>query len=254
MDNWPSQIELLEYSVLDSTNAEGKRLAFQDSQNSWIFAQKQTDGKGSRGRGWCSDGSNLTASFLFYPSGTIKELAQRTFTTSLALFDSLVYSGVKSDQLILKWPNDVLLNKKKVSGILLETSSDPNSERVALIIGVGLNLVSYPDLHDGQGLNKMPTALNSVLGNKTPKALTMLTYIANSLQYWEKMYRDEGFLYIKDAWLKLSYDLGSKVRVSIKGEELKGSFHGISDDGSFLLKSNETLLELSTGDVFFADI
>ena len=64
MDNWPSQIELLEYPVLDSTNAEGKRLAFQDSQNSWIFAQKQTDGKGSRGRGWCSDGSNLTASFL----------------------------------------------------------------------------------------------------------------------------------------------------------------------------------------------
>jgi len=119
---------------------------------------------------------------------------------------------------------------------------------------VGLNLVSYPDLHDGRELNKMPTALNSVLGNKTPKALTMLTYIANSLQYWEKMYRDEGFLYIKDAWLKLSYDLGSKVRVSIKGEELKGSFHGISDDGSFLLKSNETLLELSTGDVFFADI
>ena len=253
MKKWPQHIELLEYDILDSTNAEGKRLAFQNVRSSWILAKKQTDGKGSRGRKWSSDYPNLAASFLFYPSGTINELAHRTFTTSLALFDSLVYSGAQSDLLTLKWPNDVLLNQKKVSGILLETCSDPDSERNALIIGVGLNLFSCPDLQNDRELKTVPVALNSILGDKTPTPSTMLTYIANSLQYWEKMYRDEGFLYIKDAWLNLSYDLGSKVRVRMKDEFLSGSFQGISDDGSFLLKSNNNVFELSVGDVFFSD-
>ena len=253
MDNWPSDMELLEYPSLASTNAEGKRLAFITESDTWIFTHKQTDGRGSRGREWFSGELDFTASFLFYPGGSMRSLAQRTFTASLALFDALVYSGVKPHKLTLKWPNDVLLNSKKVSGVLLETCRDPRSERMALVIGIGINLFSCPGPTGEQELNKMATTLKSVLADKTPTARVMLTYLANSLQFWEKVYRDEGFLYVKDAWLNLSYPLGSQVKVKVKGKEYKGYFEGVSENGSFLLKSNDTISKLSIGDVFFGD-
>ena len=254
MESWPFGIEFLEYSVLDSTNAEGKRIAFKNDAKTWIFAHRQTAGRGSRGRLWFSDKDNFTASYLFYPSGSLKELAQRTFTTSLALFDSLVHAGVNPDQLTLKWPNDVLLNKKKISGILLETKANPNSSGLALIIGIGINLFSCPNLMEGQERDGTTTTVKCVLDSKTPTALKMLTYLANSLQYWENIYRDKGFSFVKKAWLALSHPLGSQVKVSVNGEERIGVFFGISNDGSFLLKSNGDLCTISIGDIFFIDV
>ena len=253
MESWPSGIGCLEYPVLDSTNAEGKRLAFRSNGDTWIFAHKQTDGKGSRGRTWLADDHNFTASFLYYPSGTLKQLAHRSFVTSLALFDSFVFAGVEPNRLNLKWPNDVLLDSKKVSGILLETSPDSYSKNVALIIGIGINLFSYPDLNQRQTISQIPTCLKSVLFDNTPNALTMLTYLANSLQNWEKKYNHKGFSYVKEAWLALTYSLGSKVDVHIRGKRQKGSFQGITDDGSLILRIDNSLTELSVADVFFME-
>ena len=251
MENWPSGIGYLEYSVLDSTNAEGKRIAFKNSEETWILAHRQIAGRGSRGRIWLSGDGNFTASFLSYPCGTLKQLAHRTFTTSLALFDCLVYAGVPPNSLTLKWPNDVLLDNKKLSGILLETSTDPLSKRVALIIGIGINLFSCPELSKGQKQSYLPTCLKAVLEDNTPSALTILTFLANSLQYWEKKYKNNGFQYVKDAWLALTYSFGSKVEIHIRGKKRKGYFQGISDSGSFILRENNNISELSIGDVFF---
>ena len=251
METWPPGIGCLEYSVLDSTNAEGKRIAFKNNEETWILAHRQIDGRGSRGRIWLTGDGNFTASFLSYPCGTLKQLAHRTFTTSLALFDCLVHAGVPPNCLTLKWPNDVLLDNKKLSGILLETSPDPLSKRFALIIGIGINLFSHPELTIGQKENHPPTCLKSVLEDNTPSALTMLTYLANSLQYWEKKYKVNGFQYVKDAWLALTYSLWSKVEIHIRGKKRKGYFQGINDSGSFILKENNSISELSIGDVFF---
>ena len=251
METWPPGIGCLEYSVLDSTNAEGKRIAFKNNEETWILAHRQIDGRGSRGRIWLTGDGNFTASFLTYPCGTLKQFAHRTFTTSLALFDCLVYAGVPPNCLTLKWPNDVLLDNKKLSGILLETSPDPLSKRFALIIGIGINLFSHPELSIGQKESHPPTCLKAILEDNTPSALTILTYLANSLQNWEKKYKTYGFPYVKDAWLALTYSFGSKVEIHIRGKKRKGYFQGISDSGSFILRENNNISELSIGDVFF---
>ena len=216
METWPSGIGCLEYSVLDSTNAEGKRIAFKNSEETWILAHRQVAGRGSRGRIWLTGDGNFTASFLSYPCGTLKQLAHRTFTTSLALFDCFVFAGVPPNCLTLKWPNDVLLDNKKLSGILLETCTDPVSKKVALIIGIGINLFSHPELSLEQKESHPPTCLKTLLEDNTPSALTMLTFLANSLQYWEKKYNTYGFHHVKDAWLALTHSLGSKVEINIK--------------------------------------
>ena len=209
MEIWPKSFKLIKYSELDSTNSEAKRLAFKDEMNVCIFTRIQKNGKGSRGRKWVSGSRNLTASFIIYPSGNLTEFSHRTFVASLALFDSFVYAGIKNKDLILKWPNDVLLKKRKVSGILLESVVNKNSNKSALIIGIGINLNSYPKETKLYNSSKIkPISLFSILGHETPSPDQMLVYIANSLQFWEKKYNRYGFSFIRKAWLNFSYSIG----------------------------------------------
>ena len=251
METWPENFKLIQYNELDSTNSEAKRLAFKDEINTCVFSRIQTNGKGSRGRKWVSGSKNFTASFLIYPNGNLIELSHRTFVASLALFDSFVYAGINNKDLILKWPNDILLKQRKVSGILLESVVNKYSKKLALIIGIGINLYSYPNKIDQLNCSKIkPTSLFSSLGHNTPSPDQMLIYIANSLHFWEKKYNKYGFSFIKNAWLNFSYTIGKKLKVEFKGKMLEGSFFGISDSGSLKILVEKRVLEISVGDVF----
>ena len=251
MEVWPKNLKLIQYNELDSTNSEAKRLAFKEKINTCIFSKIQKNGKGSRGRKWVSGARNLTTSFIIYPNGNLIEFSHRTFVASLALFDSFVYAGIKNKDLTLKWPNDVLLKQRKVSGILLESVVNQNSKKSALIIGIGVNLYSCPKNINHLNSTKIkPISLFSILGDKTPSPHQMLIYIANSLQFWEKNYNEYGFDFIKDAWLNFSYVIGKKLEVEFKGKMLKGSFFGISDNGSLKILVEKRVVELSVGDVF----
>ena len=252
MENWPKFFKLIKYNELDSTNSEAKRLAFNDNLNKCIFSKTQTRGKGSRGRHWISGSKNLTASFLYYPKGNFINFLHRTFIVSLAVFDALKYTGVDNKDLILKWPNDVLLKNRKISGILLETVKDKNSSRLALIIGVGVNLNSYPPKIGLSNYSKIkPISLNTVIGKRTPSPEDMVTYIANSLLYWENTYIKEGFGNIKKFWLNFSYQIGKKLDFEFQGKVIEGSFSGISDDGSLRVLKDKKIVEINVGDVFF---
>ena len=254
MKSWPKSFNLIQYDELESTNSEAKRLAFNNGINFCIKSKIQTQGKGSRGRNWISGLNNLAASFLIYPDGNLKDFSHRTYIASLALYDSLIYSGVNHRDIKLKWPNDVLIKQKKVSGILLETITDKNSRKSALVIGIGVNLHTHPKkIYNKYDTKLKPISLNSVLGVKTPSPDTMLTYIANSLQYWEKKYNKKGFSFIKNAWLNLSYPIGTKLELEIKGVINKGSFLGISDNGSLKILIEKKIIEINVGDIFFYD-
>ena len=139
MENWPKFFKLIKYNELDSTNSEAKRLAFNDNLNKCIFSKTQTRGKGSRGRHWISGSKNLAASFLYYPKGNFINFLHRTFIVSLAVFDALKYAGVDDKDLILKWPNDVLVERRKIAGVLIESQWKGNN-LFSSIIGVGLNV------------------------------------------------------------------------------------------------------------------
>lgn len=252
METWPKYYKLIKYDELDSTNSEAKRLAFKDNVNTCIFSKFQSQGKGSRGRVWNSGSKNLTASFLLYPKGNLIEFSHRTFVASLAIFDSLKYSGIEQKDLILKWPNDVLLKNKKISGILLETVRNKNLNKIALVIGIGVNINSYPKkIGQTNNFKFKPTSLYSVLRENTPSPELMLSFIANSLQFWEKKYINEGFSFIKKNWLNFSYKIGNKLQVEFKGKTLTGSFFGISQDGSLKILIEKKIVEIKVGDVFF---
>ena len=113
-------MRILSFDQLDSTNSEAQRqLEAGAKLPLWVFAKMQTLGRGRRGREWVSQAGNLFCSGLYPLSETAAHDAQKSFVAALAIYDTLA-EYVDPQLLSIKWPNDVLLDGKKVSGILLE--------------------------------------------------------------------------------------------------------------------------------------
>ncbi len=248
--DWPIDIGCQTHEVLDSTNTEAKRLALQNHPSTWVFAHQQKAGRGSRGRTWTSEIGNFTSSLLFYPKGKLLEFSFRSFIAGLALYETVLYFGVKQDRLLLKWPNDLLLDKKKLSGILLEAVSlDHIHQPNALVVGFGLNLATTPKLSKVE--SNSPIALIEVLGENTPSAHELLILLARRFSYWEKVYLERGFEAIRSAWLNYTIPLGFEIMIKNNYTQIKGSFSGINNYGELILLTKTGEKCFSVADVFF---
>ena len=216
--------EIKQFNEVSSTN----NLARDLKVGTIVLAESQTAGRGRYGRVWQSPVGNLYASFVFPCTETLKKYL--SFMTGLALAESLPEFDVH-----LKWPNDVLLDGKKVAGILLETTEDK------IIVGIGVNLIASPTK------NMLYPATN--LGGKiSPIGLVkrlMIQYNA-LLDVLDK----KGFKKIKNRWLDLAQNVGETISVHLPNQELVGIFKGINDDGALVLKSGKKTLAIMAGDVF----
>lgn len=134
----------------------------------------------------------------------------------------------------LKWPNDLLIDGVKCAGILLERSGD------AVVIGMGVNLVSAPELPDRR------TACFADYGVTLDRNY-FAEALALSMQDALNLWRGDGMPAIIAKWLTLAHPLGTPLRVSEQG--LDGLFHGLTPDGALRLKRGEEILEIHAGDV-----
>ncbi len=117
IQGWPRGLGLRRYETLDSTNEEARRVAKTGQRGPlWIVSREQTAGRGRRGRVWISESGNLFATLLMPVTTSLS--AQLGFVAGLAATDAII-ARAPSAEVKLKWPNDVLLNEKKVAGILL---------------------------------------------------------------------------------------------------------------------------------------
>ena len=140
---WPPGHALRHFKEIDSTNEEARRLAAAGVQGPlWILADRQSKGRGRRGREWHSLAGNLYATLLLNPVSRIAQCAQLSFVAALAVGDLVArYAPLAVPE--LKWPNDVLADGRKIAGILLETSGMDAGAPDWLAIGFGVNLVWY---------------------------------------------------------------------------------------------------------------
>ncbi len=137
------RVEVLRLETVDSTNAEARRRAEAGETGPlWITARRQTAGRGRRGRAWETGAGNLAATLLTTTAKPPAEAAEIAFVAALAVAD-LALAQVPDALVRLKWPNDVLVDGRKVSGILIESGMRPDG-RLWLAIGVGVNLKSAP--------------------------------------------------------------------------------------------------------------
>jgi BirA family biotin operon repressor/biotin-[acetyl-CoA-carboxylase] ligase len=236
---WPRDLGLRRYDTLDSTNEEARRLAKSGVRGPlWIVSHEQTAGRGRRGRVWISESGNLYATLLM--QATMSLSAQLGFVAGLAAADT-VAAHAPGAEVALKWPNDALLNGKKVAGILLEALGHDS-----LAIGIGINLAHYPRE------TEIPSISVAAVTGNPPDLDGILLRLASAMTAWYEIWLRQGFQPVRKAWLLRASGLGQPIRARLGDSEREGVFEDLDEDGALLLRDAAgTLTRITAGDVFF---
>ena len=247
--HWVHKYNLVMYDTIDSTNAAALRLVHNGVKgNLVIHAKQQTDGKGRHGKEWISGEGNFYLSILLDPTFTIQSGSGLSFVTALAIKDAFAQIlGVSYSELKFKWPNDILLNGKKIGGILLETSSTPHKNIPSwFIVGVGINLMNFPDNTDFPATSLRHEGFGEIPCN------LMLNAFMDSFAKRYNIWHNRGFGMLKLEWLDSAYNLNMPVSIHFKGKRISGIFEGIDDVGSLLMRLEDGQLhKIIAGEVFF---
>lgn len=243
-------MRFLTFEALDSTNAEAARRVKDGAELPlWIMAKTQSSGRGRRGREWVSQQGNLFCTAVYQVSEDAQHDAQKSFVAALAIYDTLT-DYVSSSLLSIKWPNDVLLDGKKVSGILLERLPG------GLCVGIGVNLLSKPDSVTDQETACVIDYIDESLINDPEPILEMpepvFAILASKFTQWTQRHDEDGFSPIRDAWLSRAAGMGAKVRVNLAKDSFTGYAEGLSEDGALMIKmENGDARLIHAGDIFF---
>ncbi|MBR5154847.1 MAG: biotin--[Alphaproteobacteria bacterium] len=228
--------EVYELEETTSTNDELKSIS-NIKPNHLITAIKQTQGRGRRGRTWEALLGNLYFSYSFEIAP--QELSRLVFIISLSIAQSI--SEISKEDLVkIKWPNDVLLNDKKVSGVLLENIKDN-----IWAIGIGVNIVSSP---------KLPSILYQATSLQEEGIMLdrkeFLHYYLTNFNKNYKTYKKEGFSKIKTQWLEYAKNYQQTINIKTEKETKTGIFSAIDDDGYLILQNTNKEEKIIAGDLF----
>lgn len=237
---------LLEYATIDSTNAEAERQALGGAPDrTVVFAREQTRGRGRRGRPWSTPSGNLACTILLRPAARAATAAQLGFVAALAVADLIRPWMPAGVSLALKWPNDVLVGGRKISGILLEAASEAGGGLAWLLVGIGINLRHYPE--------SMETPATSLvaLGVPPPDPEAAAGALVAAFETWYCRWLSDGFEPVRAAWLDQAHGLGQSIRVRLDRETFTGIFRGLDATGALVVETAPGIERLVTaGDVF----
>ena len=233
---------------VDSTNAEAlRRASAGEAGPLWIRALCQSQGRGRQGREWVSEPGNVYTSLLLTEPVEPGRLTQLSFVAALAVHDavsSCLANEADAGAVTLKWPNDVLLNGAKISGILLESSAIATGRSV-VVIGIGLNVRHHP-----QTTLYPTTHLRDHCAQADVTAVFGALTAAFEARY-EQWRGGEGFAQIRELWLERAHGIGEDVQVALPDGPVSGVFEGLSDDGALILRMKDgTEYPVHAGDLF----
>lgn len=227
----------------DSTMLEAQRRLSGLKGPTWILALRQTAGRGRRGRAWTDPAGNFAATLIQRLDEPPARLALRSFVAALALHEALSDLTHLPGALVLKWPNDVLLNGGKLSGILLESLGQG-----ALALGIGVNLRAAPPAEPGAAF--APVSLRHETGiDLAPERL--LAHLAPAFERWEHRLTTYGFEPVRHAFLARVARLGQPLIARTQRDEVQGMFETIDDTGALVLRTAQGRVAIPAADIFF---
>jgi BirA family biotin operon repressor/biotin-[acetyl-CoA-carboxylase] ligase len=229
------------YPSLPSTNDVAKIRSQEGAKEGMvIIAEEQTAGRGRIKRRWLSPRGGIALSIILYPP--LDYLSSLIMVASLAVAGSIErVTGLKAQ---IKWPNDVLVNGKKVCGILVESDVRGNKVDYA-VIGIGIN--ANLKLSEFPQIAPMATSLSQELGRDVSRREIVRSLLAEA----ERLYLalPEGDSVFKQ-WRERLVTLGQEVQVSSAEATYKGIAESVASDGSLLLRQPDgNLLKIVAGDV-----
>lgn len=240
----PSGYRRATFDSLVSTNDEALARAREgDPGRLWIVAREQRGGRGRQGRAWSSPPGNLYASLLLIDPCTAAHSPQLGFVAGVSLHIA-VTAVAGPFGIALKWPNDLLADGAKVSGILVEGATLPGGA-LAVVVGIGVNV-----LHAPRGTPYPATSLAARAPGLESETMfeALASAMAGTLDMWGG---GTGFVAVRRAWLERAGGLGGTITVRRPGGEVTGIFRDIDPDGRLLLDADGRTVPIEAGDVFF---
>jgi BirA family transcriptional regulator, biotin operon repressor / biotin---[acetyl-CoA-carboxylase] ligase len=235
-------------SETSSTNTEClTRARAGDAGRLWVTADRQTGGRGRRGRPWVSEPGNLYASLLLIDPAPIERLGSLPLAVAVAVYEAVrAVLPPDAEPLEVKWPNDILIGRKKTCGILIE-GEKLSDGRQAVVIGIGINVAVMP----GQPLYPV-TCLREQGASASPHELFAYLFasMALALDVWDG---GRGIGQITARWREAACGIGEKITVNLTDRSISGRFDGIDDNGLLMLDTGESrIMLIAAGDVFFS--
>ena len=222
-NNWTAHI----LGICESTQNEAENFpAFH-----YVLAKQQTNGRGRNRRVWQSIPGNL---FVTFNLPLTDKAPLYGFMASLAVAQTLAFLSPR-----IKWPNDVLVDGKKIAGILLEVRPDK------ILLGLGLNITQAPK----QNMLYETTCLNDYHAAIAPEELAKR--VLENLDALYQVLIKQGFRPILQAWLEFSVGLGQQITVNLPNEKICGIFSQLDESGALVLKTEDGQTRtITAGDVF----
>ena len=232
----------------DSTNTRAKELAAQGApEGTLIIAEKQTNGRGRRGRNWFSPpGGGIYCSLILRPTMQPGETPRITLMTAVVLAETLIF--LMKLKLRIKWPNDILVNGKKLAGILTEISTEMDAVNY-IVVGLGLNVNTRFENFPKE-IKKTATSILIETGNRTPRIKLIQKYLKLYEQYYD-MFKKNNFKPIMSRWRELADIIGKQIKVNVIGKTHIGEVVDVDNDGVLILKDDQGMLQrIFSGDIY----
>ncbi len=235
-----------QYEILPSTQDKLKEDLFSNSnlqEGSVVCTDIQTKGYGRHGRKWKEGQGNLYFSYLLRPEKDRNFCSQLSLIVGISLIE--VIKSYISDGVVLKWPNDILIDNKKCAGILVEAIDIEHENYPAIIVGIGVNISNAP-LEISTYLNKHVNECKNISIEQFQKQF--FEFFDTNYSKWKEL----GFEAFKSSFIEYTYPKGSKIGVKIAENKITGEFIDIDNDGNLELLCNKTekIRKITSGDVF----
>lgn len=238
--------EVLYFDTIDSTNTKAQELAEKGYQSgTLVVADKQESGKGRRGRSWVSpSGTGIFMTLMIKPDINPNNASMLTLVAALAVAKAI--TSVTGEEALIKWPNDIVVNGKKVCGILTEMNAQFDYIN-HIVVGIGINVhnESFPE-----EISQMASSLMIEAGGKR---FHRAQIIAETMSYFEQYY--DTFLKTQDLsalvreYDKLLVNRNKSVRVLDPKEPFDGKAMGITPKGELIVDTWESRKLVSSGEV-----
>ena len=240
----PAPFHGVALGVVNSTNDEmSQRLADGAGHGLVITARQQLQGRGRQNRLWQSPPGNLYCSILLRPpAAALSEIATLAFVIGLAVHEMIAAQLPQPNCATVKWPNDVLLDGAKVSGILIESAVHNGS--VAAIVGIGINLTDHRV--------DAPYAVSNLAAYGVMLSPEQaLVNLLSCLRPWYDLWLTDGFRPVRQAWMTVANGLNAPLVAKIGETAFTGVFRGIDASGSLLLEmADGSMKRIAAADVF----
>jgi BirA family biotin operon repressor/biotin-[acetyl-CoA-carboxylase] ligase len=228
------------YKEVSSTNTVARFLSENGAENgSVVISERQTNARGRSGKSWASPLGGVWLSIILNPEVDHSKLPLITLATGVAVAKTLERIGVENSE--IKWPNDIMINDKKVCGILTEAVAKFNTiENVIIGVGIDANLEieDFPD-----ELKEGTTTLEIELGRKGNENILIKTFL-EEFEKISELFNHEGYEEILKEWRKRSYTIGKIVEVRKPFNKYYDAYvTGISREGALVVEKIDGSLE-----------